>query len=112
MAQNAAMAKLKVHLKAWREETTSLTQEDVAERIDRDVSQVSRIEKGRDVTLGQLTAIAAAIGVKNPLRLLFPPKSPELEMIDLVWDLMGSSSKQKSQALRVVKSLLDPDKDE
>lgn len=111
VAQNVAMTKLKHHFRAWREETTDLTQEDVAGLIERDVSQVSRIEKGRDVTLEQLSALAAAIGQKNPLRLLFPPGSVDGELFDVLMKVWAKTPAQRRQVLRMVKSLIEDEGD-
>jgi transcriptional regulator with XRE-family HTH domain len=106
MAQTAEMQKkLRNYIKEWRK-YRGLTQGQVAERIERDVSVVSRTERG-EIKIGQevLERMAFALGCDDPIDLLFPPPNhPEAEVIDLVRRLKGP---RQRQALRLLKAMLE-----
>jgi len=98
---------LRHYIKEWRK-FRELTQSVVAERIERDVSVVSRVERG-EIKLTQeiLERIAFALGCDDPTDLLFPPPNhPEAEVIDLLRRLRGP---RRRQAVRMLKALMEED---
>lgn len=99
--------KLRHYLREWRK-YRELNQTTVAERIERDVSTVSRLETGEiKITQEILELMAFALGCDDPRDLLYPPPDhQDAQVIDLLRRLKGNKQRQ---AVRLLRAMLEED---
>jgi transcriptional regulator with XRE-family HTH domain len=93
----------KTHIKAWRE-YRSLTQEQVASRIDMSVPNLSRLERGKiPYSQAALEALAVALDCTVADLVSRPPPKPGHP--DLWSVLNGMTEEEQETALRVVAAM-------
>jgi transcriptional regulator with XRE-family HTH domain len=86
------------HLKEWREER-GWTQEELAHRVRKSKSQISRYEKGlRDPTVGSAQDLAHALGIR--IEDLF--RSPNLPSADAL--LAGLLPRDRDRMIAIIKT--------
>lgn len=95
------------HVQAFRKRR-GLTQEELAEAIDKSVDQISNIERGATSTrLDTALAIASALDVPLPQFFTFPNESRtrDSERRRLLDDLIGLVSAEDENTIRAVRDI-------
>lgn len=90
-------------IKAWRD-YRSLTQEQLAERVDTTTATISRLENGKQPYSQELLeALAGALRCTVADLIARPPEKPKDDLLAL---LDGLDDERRTQAARVIRALL------